>query len=127
MNKTATKLLLAPLAIATLALSACASQPQADKATAKPHAAKVSVTDCMTHANLTDVKFKGGDGGYRKWTGYADGDLVRVTQLESKSAAKKAVKAATEMQGAAGGRYMVIGALGSRLTIDPLADCLRKV
>jgi hypothetical protein len=123
----------------SLAFTGCAStstdtnQPSqtASKAVKMKPKRPKSVKGCMKRTKLTDVQFMGGDGaanGYRKWTGStSDGDLVRITQLESKSAARKAVKAATEAQGVAGGRYSVISEFGTQNTINPLAHCLRRV
>lgn len=132
-----TRYLALGLVSASLAFAGCATDaPQertvASKPASKPkHKRPTTVQGCMKHAKLVDTEFQGGNGaseGYRKWTGTTpDGDLVRITQLESKSAAKSAVKVATEVQGAAGGRYSVISALGTQNTINPLAHCLRLV
>jgi phosphate-selective porin len=127
----------------SLALGACGSAPQSDPATTdvatatstppKPHTAtkphNATVTGCLKRdqpeeAKLTGVQNRGGG----VWIGYtADGDLIRVKNLGNAHDAKAAVKAATEVTGASGKGFFVVGPLGSDLAVKPIARCLRSV
>jgi hypothetical protein len=114
----------------TISAPAPAQTTAHEQKASKPKA-KLTVMSCMKSTHVNDGEFLGGDGGadgYRVWRGNnEDGDSIRVTQLESKSGARKAAKAATELQHASGGRYAVFGPLGSQLTIKPLAHCLERI
>jgi hypothetical protein len=91
---------------------------------ARPRASEPKKTVMRCLRNLDSPENRGGG----VWVAYtSDGDLIRVKRLDSASDAKSAVKAATEVQGAAGGPYVVFGPLGSGLTVKPLASCLRNV
>lgn len=117
-----------------------ASVPTTTAEITKPAPKKETVNDqviaCMERkdpkeATLHGTEFRGGNGadeGYRIWRGQtSDGDFIVVTMLENSKAAKKAVKAAVDVQHASGGRFMVTGPLGSGLAVDPLAKCLVRV
>jgi hypothetical protein len=130
MNK---KLIIAPIA-ATLALAgigAIANTPTPTTATAKPaptaHTAVMTVKNCMTKTGLTDTEQRT-SANYPLWRAHtADGDLIRITRFDTPHAARRAVRLATDVQAAHGGRYAVYGPLGTRLTVTPLANCLRTI
>ena len=86
--------------------------------------AEQTVTSCLSAGKLDKVEDRGGG----VWVGFTkDGDLIRVKRLDSSADAKKAVQDATDVAGASGGRYVVFGPQGSKLTVTPIAACLRRV
>ena len=80
---------------------------------AKPKAN--SPESCLSEpATLTAIEFRGGDGGaagYKTWRGEFSNSqmVVLVEEMESPAAARKAVRQATDVIAAAGGRFFVHG------------------
>ena len=112
-------------------------------ATTSAHSKIKGPESCLREpATLTAIQFRGGDGGaagYKTWRGEFSNSqiVVLVNEMESPAAARKAVRQATDVIAAAGGRFFVHGpykgtvpAPGdsetlARDTVNAVAACLR--